>query len=85
MVAAAAMAAAMAAVAAAEVGAPGVDASKQEQPLSKARPEFKSPAQFLLLPLDGVRRWPSLSTPVASLHDRWCVFFPCNNRTSTRV
>ena len=49
---------------------------QQQQPLSKARPEFKSPAQFLLLPLDGVRRCPSFSTPVASLHERWCVFFP---------
>ena len=52
-------------------------ASKQGQPLSKARPELRSPAQFLLLPLDGVRRCPSFSTPVASLHERWCVFLPC--------
>ena len=56
-----------------------VAASKQQQPLSKARPEFKSPAQFLLLPLDGVRRCPNFKTPVASLHERWCVFFPYNH------
>lgn len=30
--------------------------------------------QFLVLPLDGVRRWPSFIITVASLRERWCVF-----------
>jgi hypothetical protein len=54
--------------------------SKQTHPLSKARPELRSPMQFLLLPLDGERRCPNFKTPVASLRERWCVFLACDIR-----
>ena len=45
-------------------------ASKQTQPLSKARPELRSPAHSLLLPLDGERRWPSFARCEPNLHER---------------
>ena len=60
-------------------------ASKQTQPLSKARPELRSPAHSLLLPLDGERRWPSFSAPLASLLERWCVFLWAWPHTHTKT